>query len=506
VISARRFVAKLKNFFMRDHAELELAREVSSHLALLEDDFVRRGMTREDARLAARRAFGGVEQSKEQQREERSFVALEQIRQDLWFAVSTLVKQPVFTLAAVVSLGLGLGVNTAVFTLLNALIFRPLAVPNPQELVRIGSLENNGMTTPLPGPMLSELRKESGVRGVCGFTAGDSIVEIAGGSSVLATHSLTGDCYRTLGVRPALGRLLTPADDIPNGPNVATISYAFWKGNLGGNPGVLGQTIRIGGKPFQIVGVTEENFQGLLWGYTPSVSAPISQRTVPSEKDPSGHFYWADTLARLDPDTKPATLKAALQVKWRRFLDNALPATFKGTNRNELLSMPPVVTSAATGVDYYFRDHFRPSLTILLTVSVLLLVVSCFNVANILFARGCARQREMSIRVAVGAARGRLVQQLLTETGLLIIGGLAVAVALSLLTVRFVVQTFLQAYGRADFVINVPIDGRVLLFVGMAATVLLLLAGVTPAWQTSAVETAGAFEAYQPFSHRRICS
>ena len=256
MISTKRFIAKLNNFLMRDRSEFELAREVSSHLALLEDDFVRRGMTRENARLAARRAFGGLEQSKQEQREERSFVALEQIRRDLWFSVRTLVKQPVLTLAAVASLGLGLGVNIAVFTLLNVLIFRPLAVSNPQELVRIGSLENNGMIMPIPGPMLSELRKESGVRGLCGFTAGDAIVQIDGASSALATHSLTGDCYRTLGVRAALGRLLTPADDIPNGPKVAVISYAFWKEKWGGSPGVLGQTIRIGGKPFQIVGVT----------------------------------------------------------------------------------------------------------------------------------------------------------------------------------------------------------------------------------------------------------
>lgn len=494
MISAKRLVARLRNFLLRDRAEQELAREVSSHLTLLQDDFVNRGMPPEAARLAAKRAFGGVEQSKHQQREERSFIALEQIRQDLWFSIRTLVKQPVFALAAVLSLGLGLGVNIAVFTLLNALIFRPLPVRHPQQLVHVGSLENNGMIMPLPGPMLSDLRKERGLRGVCGFTAGDAIIEVHHVPSASATLSLTGDCYRTLGVRPAIGRLLTPADDIPNGPKVAVISYALWKEKWDGNPAVLGDTIRISGKPFQIVGVTEEKFLGLLWGYPPSVSAPISQRTVPNQKDPSGHFYWADTLVRLDPGTTPAQLKAALQVKWRRLLDSGLPSTFAGSNRDELLSMPPVVTSATTGVDYYFRDHFGPSLMILLTVSVLLLVVSCFNVANLLFARGSARQREMSIRLAIGAARRRLVQQLLIETALLILGGLAAAVGLSLLTIHFVVQTFEDSYGRADLVMNVAIDGRVLFFVAAAAILVLLLSGVAPAWQTSDVGTAGALQ------------
>ncbi len=494
MISGKRFLAKLRNFVSPNRAEHELAREVASHLTLLEDDFVSRGMTQEEARASARRTYGAIEPAKQLQREERSFLWLEQVRQDLRFCARTFGKQPLFSLAAVVSLGLGLGVNTAVFTLLNALLFRPLPIPYPQQLVRIGSLENNGMITPLPSPMLTDLRKNSALSGVCGFTAGDAIVETDGNSSAMATHSLTGDCYQTLGVRPAIGRLLTPQDDIPNGPKVAVLGFAFWKDRWSGSRSVLGQTIRIGGKAFQIVGVTEEKFQGLLWGYPPSVSAPISQRTFPDQEDPSGHFYWADTVARLRPNVTPAKLQAALQVKWRRLLENALPSTFSGTNRDELLRMPPVITPAATGVDYYFRDHFGPSLTVLLIVSVLLLVVSCFNVANLLFARGWQRQHEIAIRLAIGAGRGRIVQQLLVETTLLIAVGLAAAIGLSLLTVRVAVAMFLQAYGRADFVLHVPLDGRVLLFLSLATGLVLLLVGVVPAWQTSDVQAAGALK------------
>ncbi|MDQ2842885.1 MAG: permease prefix domain 1-containing protein [Acidobacteriota bacterium] len=195
MISKKRFLAKLRNFLSPNRAEHESAREVASHLALLEDDFVNRGMTPEEARLAAKRAYGGIEQVKQMQREERSFLWLEQVRQDLRFCAHMLGKQPVFTLAAVISLGLGLGVNTAVFTLLNALVLRPLPIPNPQELVRIGSLGNNRMTMPLPGPMLVDLRKEPALGGVCGFTAGDAIVEIDGNSSALASRCF---CRRTI--------------------------------------------------------------------------------------------------------------------------------------------------------------------------------------------------------------------------------------------------------------------------------------------------------------------
>jgi len=508
VISAKRFLAKLGNFLYPNTAERELAREVSSHLRLLEDEFVSRGMTADEARVAAKRAYGGVEQSKQLQREERSFLCLEQIRQELRFSAREIGKQPLFTFTAVLSFALGLGVNTAVFALLNALAFRPLPVPNPEQLVRIGSLKNDGMIMRLPGPMLPLLRKEPGLLGICGFGATDAIVEIDHRSTALFTHSLTGDCYQTLGVRPAIGRLLTPADDTPNRPNVAVISYAFWKDKWNRSPSVLGHTIRVGGKPFQIVGVTEERFHGLAWGYPASVSVPISQTTRRDDKDPSRRFYWTNTVARLDPSLNKAKLKSILEAKWHGLLDSALPASFAGAIRDELLRMPPVVTPAATGVDNYFRDHFQPSLTILLMISVLLLLVSCFNVASLLHARGYSRQQEMSIRVAIGAGRLRVVRQLLIETALLVTGGLAVGIGLSLFITHFVVKTFVDAYSRADFVVDVSMDGRVLLFMALATAIVLLIAGVLPAWQTSDVQTTeslkrGSHSLVQGFAHNR---
>lgn len=485
---------KLQFLWQKQRYAEDLEEEMRLHAELRARQLSAQGVPPNEAKRIAHQRFGNRTSLQEKALLVWSFPALENGWRDLGFALRLLRKQPVFTLAAVVSLGLGLGVNTAVFTLLNALAFRPLPVPHPQQLVRIGSLKNNGLTTPIPGPVLEDLRKDPGLQGVCGFTAGDAIVEIDGHSSALATHSLTGDCYQTLGVHPALGRLLTPADDIPNGPHVAVLGYAFWQEKWGGRPNVLGQTIRIGGKAFQIIGVTESRFQGLLWGFPPSVSAPISQRNMPNQKDPAGRFYWADTLARLQPGIGPTKLEADLQVKWRRLLDHAIPATFAGANRDELLRMPPVVTSAATGLDYYYRDHFQPSLTILLTISAVVLLASCLNVANLLLARGWQRQREMAIRLAIGAPRRRILQQLFIESALLIAAGLGAAMGLSLWTVRIVVQTFAHAYGRSDLVFDVPVDGHVLLFVAVLASLVLLLAGVLPAWQTSDVRAAGALK------------
>ncbi|MBV8807067.1 MAG: ABC transporter permease [Acidobacteriaceae bacterium] len=166
---------------------------------------------------------------------------------DVRFALRTLKHSRVFAAAAITSISLGIGANTAVFSLIDTLVLRPLQVRAPRQLVRIGSLESNGMTMPVPGPILDYLRRDPLLGGVCGFTAGDEPVTFRNGSAVVSTLSVTGDCFETLGIRPALGRLLIPSDDQPNGPHVAVIGYRFWRDRLGLQRDVLGTTIKISG-------------------------------------------------------------------------------------------------------------------------------------------------------------------------------------------------------------------------------------------------------------------
>jgi putative ABC transport system permease protein len=156
-----------------------------------------------------------------------------------------LVRTPAFTLAAIVSLALGIGANTAIFSLLDALLFKPLPVSQPNQLIRIGALENNGRMIALPGPLLDDLRRDLLLDGVCGFQTPLSTIELTNTPEPIGALSVTGDCYKSLGVRPAIGRVFTPADDVPNGPRVAMLSYDFWQQRFGGNPSALGQTIRI---------------------------------------------------------------------------------------------------------------------------------------------------------------------------------------------------------------------------------------------------------------------
>lgn len=411
---------------------------------------------------------------------------------DFGYGLRGLRKSPGFTAAVLVTLALGIGANTAIFSLLDVLVLRPLPVRDPQQLVRIGSLENNGMVFDVPGPMLDDLRKDTLLDGICGVQTPLTTVEIGDRVSALSAHVLSGDCYRTLGVRPAIGRLLIKADDAPKASHVVVLSYDLWQQRFGGDPHVLGTTLRISGAPFQIVGVTERRFHGLLLGFPPQISYPISQQA--DIKDSSGRvFYWAAVLARLKPGATQRELRAQLSTEWRRWKDLALPARFAGVSRQEHLSMPVVVDSGANGLDYTLRSRFRRPLLGLLAISALVLLVACMNVGNLLLARGVSRQREIAVKLALGAPRALIVRQLLAESVLLTTGGLTAALLLSQTVNRLLLAALQTAY--SGFSVDARINLRVLLFATLAALLAVVLCGLLPAWRISDVNSAAALKA-----------
>jgi predicted permease len=397
-------------------------------------------------------------------------------------------RSPGFVVAVTLSLGLGIGANSAIFGLLNALMLRPLPVHQPDRLIRIGLRDVRGFIQPIPSPMFEWLRKDPSLEGVCGV--GTTLVtgEVNGNAQPLSTHSLSGDCYQTLGVRPALGRLLTPDDDVPNGPHVAVLSYAFWRRQFGADPKVLGQSMNIEGAPFTIIGVTEPHFQGLLLAFPPSVSYPITQEGSParSTSPPKRAFYFANAFARLKPEATMEQVQAGLKVQWRRMMDESLPARIQGPERDELLNRPLVVVSGATGLDYSTRNRYRRPLVALLAISALLLVVSCVNVANLQVARGFARKREIALRLALGASRWQIVGELLIESGVLVVSCLAFALCVTSIGDRLLLAALSRAY--SGFQLTAGIDIRVLLFSAAAAVVVLLFFGLLPGRQTSAVD------------------
>ena len=478
-------------FFGRD-VERELDEELRYHLERQIEGYTAAGMDSENARLAARRSLRDIEQRKEECRDVRRVGWLQDLAADLRYAVRSWRHVPAFAATAVVTLALGIGANTAVFSLLDALLLRPLPVADPNRLIRIGSLENNGMTMALPGPALDVLRRDPLLQGVCGVQT--PVSNAAWGKMdapiPVSAHAITGDCYRTLQVHPALGRLLKPSDDVPNGTHVVVISYSFWHESFAADPRVLGKYIRIEGVPFTVVGVTEKGFHGLLLGFPPKISFPLSQLQLTGvEKPGTPHFYWAHVLARMKRGTTREQVQAELATSWRRLLDRSFPQSrFKGAQRNELISQPVVVTSGANGLDYALRDRFRRPLAGLLAISALVLLVACTNLANLLLARGLERRHEMGVRLALGAGRGRIARQLISESALLMAAGLFCALALSSIGDRLLIA-MLSAFYEGLW-IDAGLSVRVLLFTASSAFVAMLLFGLLPALQTSDVNPA----------------
>jgi len=413
---------------------------------------------------------------------------------DLRYALRTLRKSPGFVLAAVLSLGLGIGANTAIFSLLDALMLRPLPVRDPQQLVHIGWIDRQGFVQPLPGPLFNQLRQDPLLDGICGARVPPWAVEVKGEALQVAGLALSGDCYEMLGVRAAIGRLFIRQDDIPNGPLVTVLSDAFWHKQFGGDPNVIGQIIRIQGAPFTIIGVTEPRFQGLLLGFPPSVSIPITQERA----DPliPQKLYWGDAFARLKPGITAELVRTQLSVEWRRLLDESLPPNIQGTERTEMLNGPLAVNAAATGLDYSMRRRFKRPLLALLGISALVLLVSCINLANLLLARGLRQRREVAVRLALGARRWQIVRQLGAESVILIAAGLGCALLLAYVGS----EAMLAALSRAfrGFVLVAGPDVRVMAFTSGTALIALLLFGLLPARQTSEVDLAHALKSGTP--------
>jgi putative ABC transport system permease protein len=416
----------------------------------------------------------------------------------LWWnlrhAFRTLHRSPGFALAAIISLGLGIGANTAIFSLVNALMLRPLPVRDPQGLLRIGPVDVRGFINAVPGPMFESLRKDPLLDGACGVNTPLSMVEVKDRPLPVPGHALSGDCYEILGVRPAIGRLFTTEDDIPTGPRVTVLSYAFWQAQFGGDPSVIGKSIRIEGAPFTIIGVTEPRFQGFLLGFPPSVSFPITQEVSPTRADPLATqvFYWGFAFVRVKAGVTAEQVRVRLGAEWRRLLDESLPTRIQGAERAEMLNQPLVVTSGAAGLDYGLRNRFQRPLFALLGISALVLLVSCINIANLLLARGLQRQREIAVRLALGASRWQVALELIVEGAILVAAGLSCALFLTNAGDSVLLALLSRAY--SGFTLKAGADVRVLLFTSGAALAALLLFGVFPAWQISAVDLTSALK------------
>ena len=403
---------------------------------------------------------------------------------DVRYAVRLLLKTPAVTLVALLSLALGIGANTAIFGVINALLLRSLPVHEPQRLVKIAALDPDHpeQSGELSLAMLHEIQQHaSAFSNVFAWLGGGmNNVEVNGVRYPGSIDTVSGDYFAGLGVRPVLGRVLGRDDK-----EVAVISYGCWQHRYGGDPEVVGKIIRVDDHPLTIVGVSPEDFGGLQIDAAMEATIPIgfNGRALKYREN-----LWYEVVARLKPGGSIDQARAQMRVLWPGILKTTAPESFQGAQRISFFKLRSDVQPDARG-NSYLRGRLGKPLEILMALVGAVLLIACVNLANLLLARAATRQHEFAVRVALGAPRWQLIRMLLTEAMLLSVTGAMLGLLLARWTARYLLTTFWTGY--VSLSIDPAPDMRVLLFTTALAIVTGVLFGIAPAWRMSRPDPAG---------------
>jgi predicted permease len=413
-------------------------------------------------------------------------------------------KTPGFTAAALVSLALGIGANTAIFQLLDAVRLKTLPVKAPQELVQVGLTDPDlrrgsysSRYNALTNPIWERIRdRQEAFSGIFAWSAGN--FNLAQGGEVRAGKALwvSGDFFNVLGVQPFLGRVLNASDDVRacTAPGVV-ISHGFWQKEFGGAADVVGRRLTLADHSLEVVGVTPPEFYGLEVGKSFDFAVPICAEALLRGKNSrldSGTNWWLMVTGRLKPGESLPQANARLQSMSAGLFEASLPANYPEPSIKDYLSSRLEASPAAAGFSLLREDYERP-LWLLLVIGGLVLLIACANLANLLLARASMREREMAIRQAVGASRARLVRQLLAESLLLAGIGTALGTALAQTLSRFLVS-FISKTSDA-VVLDLSFDWRLVAFAAAIAAITCILFGLTPALRATLVKPAAAMKA-----------
>jgi putative ABC transport system permease protein len=417
--------------------------------------------------------------------------------QTLRYTLRTLAKSPVFTAVAILSLALGIGANTAIFTLINALLLRDLPVRDPQRLVQLAAARPDG-NVPFSYPMLREVERNQRVfTGLVGWGGGGMWnVEANGTLSRDNLTSVTGNCYSELGVTPLLGRLFVPADSDPASgmsSQVVVLGYAFWQRRFGASLDVVGKQIRIEGHPFTIVGVTRKWFTGMNIGAPPDLTIPITAFPALAEGNEfnleNRSLLWLFVTARLKDGVTIEQAHAQLQSFWPEVLRATASTETPGPRRDRFLSMGIAITPAAKGFSTGIRFEFVRPLYVLAVIVGLILLVACVNLANLMLARAASRAHEMSVRAAIGASRWSLAQQVFTESLVLSLSGALLGLAFANWGSHLLVVLITQQ-NEVPVSLDLAPDPRVLSLTIAIAVLTGIFFALAPAWRASREDPA----------------
>ena len=512
------FIRKLAWLARRRAKEDQLYAELQFHLDEEAAERQEAGLPEEQARRAARRDLGNLSLVREDTRAVWSWRLLEQLLQDLRYAVRTILHNPAFTVLAVLTLALGIGANTAIYSFMDALLMRRLPVADPASLVVLNwhvagkkSLRDSvvhdvsgyfhkdqklGTIAPIfPYPAFELLRQRAGALSVlfAYHPAGKLNVMIQGQAESVAGEYVSGDYFRGLGVAPAAGRPIIADDDRAGAPGVVMLSYAFAQRRFGDAAGAAGRPVLINNVPFTAIGVTPPEFFGVDPAAAPDFYLPMHADLL-LERDPANaaqsylddHYYWIEMMGRLNPGVTLAQAQAALGPVFEQWVATTAASDLERKNLPEF-----VLRDGTRGLENLRRQYSRPVYVLLAMVG-LILALACANVANLLLARADARRREMAVRLSMGAGRWRVVRQLLTESLLLASLGGVVGIVFARWGIRAL--TLLLASGSDGFPLQAELHWHVL--GGAAALTLMtgLLFGLAPALQATRVDVMPALK------------
>ncbi len=431
----------------------------------------------------------------------RTFRYLDSVSQDLKYGLRQLRLKPGFTLAAVLSLALGIGANTAIFTLTDQILLRLLPVENPRALVqlrvdggRFGSQSGDGIHT-FPYPTYLALRDRNTVfAGLTGQRIESASLIASDRNEMISLGLVAGNYFEVLGVRPHLGRTITPDDDRQlNGHPVTVLQYDFWRTRFDGRPDLVGQIIRLNGLPFTVIGVAARGFEGTDTGIPTKAWAPVAMRPTITPSDPrldDERSSWFYLFARLKPGVTLDQAQAAMKIVYRQRQNEELHHDLFGrfpVMKERFLRQTFLLEAAEKGASG-LRSTFERPLIVLEWLVGAVLLIACSNVAGLLLARGAARHREMAIRAAIGAGRGRMIRQLLSESLLLAAGGGAAGLLFGWSLTRFLIG--MLPVDPDNISLSAAPDPRILLFTLAVTALTTLVFGLLPAWHMSRVEPA----------------
>ena len=493
---------RLRSLFRRDTVESEADAELRFHFDKQVEKHIKSGLTREEALRKTRIDFGGHEQLKEEIREAHGVNLIETLFQDIRYGLRILGRTPVISCVAILSLALGIGANTAIFSLIDTVMLRILPVEKPDELMQVRIRDprapNDEPDSTFTNPLWEELRnRQDFFSGI--FAWNLTQFDLSQGGAVHDVNGMfaSGEYFSTLGIRPAAGRLITAADDKRCCPGVAVLSYGFWQDHFGGAQSAVGSTLSLDNHIFNVIGVSAPGFFGLEVGNKFDVAIPVCAAEIfdgPKSRLDRRSWWWLRVAGRSKPGMTSEQLMARLGVVSPLVFAAALPQDWEVKDQQDFLKRSFQTIPAATGTSYLRRQFTQP-LHILMGVVGLVLLIACANIASLMLARASARHKEIAVRKALGASRARLIRQLLTECVLLSTAGALLGILFarwgSALLVRYI------STGDNKVFLDLSFDWRILRFLAGAAVFTGILFGVLPAFRSTRVSLTSAMKGSQ---------